>query len=65
MKVGAGIIVASLCSSAVQIAINGPPNTRTAAGKGQALGQGLVTVIGVMFGIVVLLTAFKARRSEK
>ena len=65
MKVGIGVIVASMCSTAVQTTINGPPNTRTAAGKGQAVGQLVVLLLGVVFGIVVLVRAIKAGSGNK
>ncbi|WP_145944278.1 hypothetical protein [Fuerstiella marisgermanici] len=64
MIVGAGIMGASLASNAVQLAIQGPPNMRTAEGKGQALGQAFVTIGGLIFGLVIVVRSFRANRGK-
>lgn len=56
---------ASIASNAVQLAIMGPPNMRTAEGKGQAFGQGLVTVGGLIFGLVIVVRGFLANKSDE
>ena len=64
MIVGIGIMGASIASNAFQLAIQGPPNMRTAEGKGQAFGQAFVTIGGLIFGLVIVIRSWKARRSD-
>ena len=64
MIVGVGIMGASIASNAFQLAIQGPPNMRTAEGKGQAFGQAFVTIGGLIFGLVIVIRSWKARRSD-
>lgn len=63
--VGFGIMGASVASNAVQLAIMGPPNMKTAQGQGQAAGQGVVTICGLIFGLVIVVRSFLATRAEK
>lgn len=63
--VGFGIMGASVFSSVVQLAIMGAPNMKTAQGQGQAFGQGLVTVGGLIFGLVIVVRGFLATRPKK
>lgn len=63
--VGFGIMGASVASNAVQLAIMGAPNMKTAEGQGQAFGQGLVTVGGLIFGLVIVVRGFLANRTNK
>lgn len=63
--VGVGIMGASIVSSVVQLAIQGQPNMRTAEGKGQAFGQAFVTICGLIFGLVIVIRSFKARRDDR
>jgi len=65
IHVGFGIMGAAVVSNVAQLAIMGPPNTSTAEGKGQAFGQGLVTVGGLIFGLVIVIRGFMANRSGK
>lgn len=64
ISVGFGIMGASLASNAVQMAVMGRPDVSTAEGKGRAFGQGLVTVAGLIFGLVVVVRGFLANRTR-
>ncbi len=63
--IGFGIMGAAVASNAVQLAVMGPPNMKTAQGQGQAFGQGLVTVGGIIFGLVIVVRGLMANRSKK
>ncbi len=65
MDVGFGIMGASIVSNAVQIGIQGAPNMNTAAGKGQAFGQALVTIGGLIFGLILVVRGFRAKQADK
>lgn len=63
--VGVGVMVAAVVSNVAQVAIQGAPNLKTAEGKGQAFGQGFITVVGLVIGLVIVFRSFKAGRDQK
>ncbi|MEP3479794.1 MAG: hypothetical protein ABJZ55_11150 [Fuerstiella sp.] len=65
MIVGVGIMVAAVVSNVAQVAIQGAPNLQTAEGKGQAFGQGFVTVVGLLFGLTIVIRSIKAGHDKK
>ncbi|MCP4856733.1 MAG: hypothetical protein GY903_19805 [Fuerstiella sp.] len=65
MQVGFGIMGVAIVSNVIQTAMMGRPNMTTAEGRGQAVGQGLVTVGGLIFGLVIAIRGFQANRAEK
>mgnify|MGYP001800409580 CR=1 FL=1 len=60
--VGTGVILITIVSSGLQVAVQGKPNLRTAAGQGQLAGQLTVLAAGVIAGIVILVRSFGGSR---
>ncbi|MEQ9406138.1 MAG: hypothetical protein RIK87_00365 [Fuerstiella sp.] len=63
MKLGSSIFMSSILVSVGRMAIFGPIKARTAAERGQALGFGLVVLMGIVAGVVMMIMGIRANRT--
>jgi len=63
--VGVGAILITVIASGLQTVIQGPPNLKTAEGKGQLAGQLFVLVVGVVAGIVIVIRSLMGRSDRR